>query len=904
MDYAAVGETTNLAARLQQVAEPDTILISETTQRLAQGYIRLEALPAIQVKGKAEPVIRYKVLGVGPRRSPLAGWEERVLSPFVGRERELTTLEELLAQVEGGHGQVVGIVGEAGVGKSRLLYEFRRRLTGKRVTYLEGRCLSYGSAMPYHPMVDVVRHNCGITDTDDAALISEKVRFSLQEVGLDPEDAAPYLLQLVGVKEGMERLTALSPEAIKTRTFATLRQMSLNGSRQRTLIFEVEDLHWIDKTSEEYLASLVESLAGTAILLLCTYRPGHRPSWLEKSYATQLALHPLPPQDSRTVVTSTLQRAQVPETLTQLILAKAEGNPFFLEELTRAVLERADALVEVAVPDTIQGVLMARIERLPEDTKRLLQTAAVLGREFTLPLLRRLWEEPGTLEPQLQDLKRLEFLFERSGAEEPVYVFKHALTQEVAYESLITTQRQLLHSVAGQALEALYAGRLEEAYDRLAHHYARTDEAGKAGEYLTRFAEKAARSYANVEAVTALQEALEHVERLPAIERDHRALDIVLRLAHSLHFLGRFQDTLALLHHQQARVEQLQEPALAGPYYFWCAHTYSFLGDQEQAAQSAQRALEEGRRCGDDATMGKTYYVLARQGYWSGQYLRGIEHGQQAVSLLERTPERWWLGQAHWAVAINYYFMGAFAQALAAAAQAHALGEALGDPRLQSYAAWTMGLIEATRGEWEAGIAACHRSVAHSPDPLNTAVALGFLGHAYLESGDAVAATSALEQAVQHMSRFRFRQLHGWYLVFLGEAYLLSGQLDQAQASVLQGLEITRDCRFQHGIGWAQRALGRIALVSGALAEAETHFMEALQTFASTQGHFEVGRTHLALAELAHAQGDVPAATTHLHEAHSWFIALQVSKYIERTAQLARQYGVTLAAASPKELMH
>jgi tetratricopeptide (TPR) repeat protein len=233
--------------------------------------------------------------------------------------------------------------------------------------------------------------------------------------------------------------------------------------------------------------------------------------------------------------------------------------------------------------------------------------------------------------------------------------------------------------------------------------------------------------------------------------------------------------------------------------------------------------------------MGKTYYVLARQGYWSGQHLGGIKHGQQAVSLLERTPERWWLGQAHWAVAVNYYFMGAFAQALAAAAQAHDLGEALGDPRLQSYAAWTMGLMEATRGEWEAGIAACHRSVAHSPDPLNTAVALGFLGHAYLESGDAVAATSALEQAVQHMSRFRFRQLHGWYLAFLGEAYLLSGQLDQARASALQGLEITRDCRFQHGVGWAHRALGRIARVSGALAEAETYCMEALQTFASTR---------------------------------------------------------------------
>jgi tetratricopeptide (TPR) repeat protein len=320
-----------------------------------------------------------------------------------------------------------------------------------------------------------------------------------------------------------------------------------------------------------------------------------------------------------------------------------------------------------------------------------------------------LWEEPGTLEPHLLELKRLEFLYERSSAEEPVYVFKHALTQDVAYESLITTQRRVLHAAAGQALEALYADRLEEVYDRLAHHYARTDEAGKAVEYLTRFAEKAASSYAHAEAVTALQEAFGHIEHLPAAVRDHCVLDIVLRLAHSS-ISWAASRSLELLLPQQVG-STTSGAGARRPVLFLVRSHLQLYGDQEQAAQSAQRALEEGRRCGDDATTGKTYYVLARQGYWSGQHLSGIEHGQQAVSLLERTPERWWLGQAHWAVAVNYYFMGAFAQALEAAAQAHALGEALGDPHLQSYAAWTMGLIEATRGEWEAGIAACHRSV-------------------------------------------------------------------------------------------------------------------------------------------------------------------------------------------------
>src|SRR5262249_31092581 len=252
-----------------------------------------------------EPVPIYKVIGTLPRRSPIASRSERTLSPFVGRERELATLEVLFTQVEVGQGQVVGIVAEAGGGKSRLLYEFRQRLQGKRVTYLEGRCLSYGSTMPYHPIIDILRNNCAITETDSPEAITEKIRFALHEVGIDAEASSPYLLQLLGVKDGTASIAVLTPEAIRTRTFDTLKQMSLKGSQQRPLVFEIEDLHWVDKTSEEYLASLVESLPGTAMLLLTTYRPGYRPPWLEKSYATQLSLRSLASHHAVTLVHST-----------------------------------------------------------------------------------------------------------------------------------------------------------------------------------------------------------------------------------------------------------------------------------------------------------------------------------------------------------------------------------------------------------------------------------------------------------------------------------------------------------------------------------------------------------------------------------------------------------------------
>jgi len=379
MDYSAIGDTTNLAARLQQLAEPGTILVSESTTRLVQGVVRLETLAPVEVKGKTEPVSIFKVLGTLPRRSPIAHRSERTLSPFVGRERELATLEELLTQVEAGQGQVVGIIAEAGGGKSRLLYEFRQRFQDKRVTFLDGQCLSYGSSIPYHPIIDLVRQHCAIAEGDNTETLSAKVRCALQAVGMDAEECSPYLLQLLGVKAGTEPLAVFTPEAIRTRTFEVLKQMSLKGSQQRPLIVAIEDLHWIDQTSEAYLSSLVESLTGASILLLTTYRPGYRPPWVEKSYATQVSLHTLPQHHAVTVVHSTRQQQALPQHLERVIIEKAQGNPFFLEELTRAVVEQHGLHAEVTVPDTIHGVLSARIDRLPEAHKQLVADGCCSG---------------------------------------------------------------------------------------------------------------------------------------------------------------------------------------------------------------------------------------------------------------------------------------------------------------------------------------------------------------------------------------------------------------------------------------------------------------------------------------------------------------------------------------------
>ena len=901
MDYTAVGDTTNLAARLQQLAAPGTILVSKATAQLVKSHVQLEALGTLQVKGKVAPVSAYKVVERRPRRSPWQMFQERPLSRFVGRQQELTTLDELLAQVESGEGQAVGIVGEAGVGKSRLLYEFRQHLADKRLTYLEGHCLTYGSTIPYLPVIDIIRNNCGITETDSTEVISEKVHFSLREVGMVAEEGAPYLLHLLGVKEAQASLASLSPEAIMSRTFATLRQMGLLGSRRRPIVFAVEDLHLSDQTSEACFAMLVEGLAGAPILFLATYRPGYRPPWLGKSYATQIALRHLPPQESMAVVYSILPPEKRTEALVQAILSKAEGNPFFLEELARVAAEHEDVQTIVTVPATVEGVIMARIDQLHDAPKRLLQTAAILGRNIPLRLLREIWDEPTTLEAHLQELQRLEFLYERTGVEEPTYVFRHPLTQEVAYASLLMAHRQTLHAAVGRALEALYVDRLEEACDRLAYHYAHTDNAAKAIEYLTRSAEKAARSFAHAEVVAALQEALGHAERLPAADRDRLLLDVVLRQVHSLIFLGRFGETLDLLKRYEPRLTHLQDPTLAGPYYFWLGLTYGVLGDQQHAGHYAQQALVEAQHSNDEATMGKAYYVLSMEGYWAGRPQQGVEYGAKAVALLEPTTERYWLGMAYFYQGLNAYLMGEFAQALALLNHAQAIGDATGNPRLQSVAAWITGWLYATQGDWAAGIARCQQGLESSPDPLNTAGALGYLGTAHLEQGNVTQAIPLLEQSIQQWQKFHFPQLQGWFTALLGEAHLLKGDSEQGQTLAFQGLAIAREVQFSYGVGVAQRILGKALQARSLYAEAETYLKDALQTFTAMAARFEVGRTHLALAELAHQQGDHSATTLHLTNAYELFQRLQIPRYVEQTSVRATALGVSLPAEKGRD---
>jgi class 3 adenylate cyclase/tetratricopeptide (TPR) repeat protein len=812
MDYTAIGDTTNLAARLQQHAEPGAILISEATWRLVRDDVQAEPLEPIAVKGKAKPVVSYRVLAAIPRRSPLRGLGNRALSEFVGRNRDLVHMLGLMAEVQEGRGHVVGIVGEPGAGKSRLLYELRQALAGRPATYLEGRCLSYGGSIPYVPVLDIIKQNFGVLETDSAETVTAKVRSGIEEVGLDPDEWGPILLLFLGVKEGTERLAALTPETIKARTFDMLRQLSLSGSRRQTLILAVEDLHWIDKTSEEYLGSLVDSLSAASILLICTYRPGYRPPWIDKSFATQTSLRPLSSRDSLRVVHSVVDARVLPERLAKIIVEKAEGNPLFLEELARSVGDRPDASATLAMPDTVQGVLQARIDRLADAPKRLLQTASVIGREVPLKLLRAVWEAPGSLDVHLLELKRQEFLHEKTAEGDRAYVFKHALTQDVAHDSLLTPARQALHEATACALEAIHLDRLEEYYERLAYHYCQTANRDKALEYLGLASQKAAKANAMQEAMAYFDQAMPLLDTMPDTESNRRRR-VLLIVNQWIVFwqLFRVPEYYELLTRHQPMAAALGDSNLLAKFQLYVGHCQWVFGLLDQAVDTSMNAVRLNEAAGAAGGAGQACCMLQ----WTHLYLGNLEQAlswrEPALHGIRQHFDLRWYAWSLGAASLTYSFLGRFDEAVDDARKALATAEEYRDNSMVSFAHWNLSLAYTSRGDVAKAIEHSQTAVEKAPTPADKAWAQHFLGWAWSrgdrarEGADLLATILPLYEATQFVPGQIFAGM------YLGEAHWRAGQLDDAERTLRIALARAAGT-YKFFIGFIQRLLGEIAL--------------------------------------------------------------------------------------------
>ncbi len=855
-------------------AEPNAIWVSEAAVRFLERRFEL-----ISSAGQVARLAGREPTGVGARGR---------MAQFVGRDDELELLRNRLDAALRGRGQVVGISGEAGIGKSRLLHEFRQGLRQEQIMYLEGRCVSYGSNVPYLPMLDLLRQQCGIIETDTVGMVADKVHAALEGLGMNPADTAPYLLYLLGVEPGTEFLSRLSPEVIKARTFQALRQLSLASSRQRPLILAIEDLHWIDTISEEYLASLVETLAGAPVLLLVTYRSGYRAGWLEKSYTTQITLQPLSSEESVSVVRSVGEA--LPEPVMGMIVERAEGNPFFLEELARAAGEHED----FAVPDTIQAVLLARIDRLPAEEKALLQTAAVIGKDVPFTLLQAIAEFPGeVLRLCLAHLQAGEFLYETRLVPDLEFTFKHALTQEVAYGSLLQDRRRSLHLRIMEAIERLSPDRLAEQVERLAHHALRGEVWEKALAYCRQAGVKAFTRSANREAVACFEQALDALAHLPRSRALlEQAVDLRLDLRQSLLPLGELGRIADSLLEARAVAEILDDQRRLGLVSAYLIHSFREAGDYQQALESGQRALAIAARLGDFALQIPANFYLGQHYYVLGEYGRAIGFLQENVESLQGDRVRERFGMAGLPSVHNRVWLawclgelGQFSEGIACGDEGIRIAEAADHPFGLAAACSGVGVLFLIKGDLHRAVLVLERGLS-----LCQIVPFWFpriaspLGAAYALSGRLAEALLLLEEAVAQAAAMGFTDIQPLRVARLSEGYLVAGRIQDAATVAGRALDLAREHRQRGCEAWALRLLGEIASRREPFEaeKADEYYRQAI-TLAEELGMRPLqAHCHFGLARLYRRIGKPDQARSELSAAIDLYRSMEMTSWLEK----------------------
>lgn len=645
MDYTAVGDTVNLAARMEQWASPNGIYVTRNTQRAIAGYFELRDLGVLEVKGKAEGVQAYQVMRDLAARTRLDASVERGLTPYVGREEQLRELRRQFEQARGGEGRVVFVTGEAGMGKSRLLLEFRR-LLGEEASWLEGRCISWGHNFPYLPVMEIVKQNFGVEDGDDDAEIARRTAARARDWGDGGAQAEPFVRYLLNVDAGDE-VTAMDPVERRARVLDALRMMLMQESDRRPLVVVVEDLHWVDEQSEEALAAMIDAAASCSVLLIVTSRPGHVHALGDRTYFSRLVLRNLEPQHSASMVEGVLQAAGIPDDLQRLIIAKAEGNPFYIEEVSKSLLESgalrrrnggfelARPADQIRIPDTVQEVILSRLDRLERSARDAVQRAAVIGREFPVSLLERVSEAGVAIDTLLAELKQMELIYEKAYFPELAYTFKHALTQEVALSTLLAERRQALHRTVAGAIEELYAERLSEHYESLAYHYSSGEDWQKALDYSKRVALRAESLHAPRAVIEYLSRAIDASQKLElppdamlhnARGRAHEAVG---------DFAGAREDHEAAIAAAAAAGDRRVEwRAYIDLGMLWAGRDYAHAGAYWQRAHAIARELEDERMIATS---------LNRLGNWSinsDHPIEALQHHDEALAIFQRLDDR------------------------------------------------------------------------------------------------------------------------------------------------------------------------------------------------------------------------------------------------------------------------
>jgi class 3 adenylate cyclase/tetratricopeptide (TPR) repeat protein len=897
VEYRLVGHTANLAARMEALAPTGSIAISEDTRKLVEGYFQLKALGPTIVKGVSEPVNVYEVTGLGPLRTRLQRSAGRGLTKFVGREREMEALMHAAAQAKSGHGQIVAAMAEPGVGKSRLYFEFKATSQSGWMV-LETFSVSHGKASAYLPVIDLLRNYFDIAAGDDERKRREKVTGRILALDRSLEDTLPYLFSLLGIVEGDDPLAQMDGQIKKRRTLETIKRILRRESLNQPIMVIFEDLHWIDSETQELLNLLADSIGTAKILLLVNYRPEYSHQWNSKTYYIQLRLDPLGRESAEEMLLALLGDGKDLLPLKRLIIERTEGTPFFIEEIVQALFEDGvlrrngtvtlvKSMSAVKVPATVQTILASRIDRLPHDEKELLQTLAVLGREFALSMVRRAVGKGADddLDRRLADLQMAEFIYEQPATGDVEYTFKHALTQEVAYNSLLAERRKHIHERAAQAIESLFAASLADHYEELAHHYSRSDSVAKAVEYLERAGARAAQQPAHSEAIGYFTRALELLQRLPnGAARDSQELDLQMALSGSSFVaigLRAFEREPALVRAREL-CERLGDNARLMEALLALAHLRFNQRDFEVARELAERVLAISEQAKAPVILAGAHSVLGLVRFATGHFAATREHFERAVELFATTAPRGH-GALFAQIARNVLlavliFLGYPVTALGRTREYLTAARRSTDPFFLAFALLGDGMnhvwlrdgrmvgVVAERAEEVLSIATEH------PAPLFLIVAAFVRGWAMVSAGRAEEGIAEMRRSVSD-PMVAGAALFALLLAVLAETCGRNGRAEEGLDLVAKGLAAAEQTGMTVGEAELHRIKGDLLIandISNA-AEAERCIRTAIDVSRRQGARLFELRATTSLARLLGQQGNREEARTMLAEIYNWF---------------------------------
>ena len=904
VDYSALGHTTHLAARMQELAGAGAILLTTATLREVEGFVEVKSLGAVQAKGVSRPVDAYELVGATSARKRLHAAVSRGLTPFVGRKTEIEIFQRLIEQTAIGRGQVFSMVGEAGMGKSRLVHEFVHYHVPSDWLVLEGTSVSYGKATAYFPVIELLRRYFAISEGEETESIQVKVINYVLKLDEMLKDAIPPILALLNalpdhkedslagkgsngrrqdVIDAITRFNSMEPQQRRRNTFDVLKRVFMRESQKNSLILVFEDLHWIDSETQAFLDSLVESLPMTRILLLVDYRPGYDQTWVDKTYYTQIRVDPLRSTGADELLQHLLGNNEDLAPLKELLIKRTEGNPFFVEESVRSLAETGILIGEkggyrpglkiesIRIPSTVQTVLADRVDRLSLDEKHLLQTAAVIGVIVPLPLLRSVSELPDDeLYQYLARLQAAEFLYETNLFPELEYTFKHALTNEVVYGALLHERRTSLHGRIVGALEGIAGDNLQDHIEELAHHAFRGELWDKAVVYSKEAAARAVSRSSFRNAVFWFEQALEAVRHLPETpDTLKHAVDFRFEIRNALFMLGDFEQGLKYLEEARAAAVALNDRSRLGMLFnFMTAHA-QIQGNSEQAINYANQALNHTKALEHLDLHIVAHYFLGVAHHNVGQYDQAIGVLERALSLIgDRKHERFgtpvivsvvcraWLVRC-------FAQIGKFREAVAYGDQAIQIGVESNHPYSVVYAYYGAGVLFLTKGDYDRAIAELKRGleVCEAADiPVHQPLIASCLGSAYAFAGRLDEALRLLDRAVGHTAWMRRKGGLALRMAGVSEGYMLAGRTEAAEALARHGLKVSHETNDKGSRAWLLRILGDLIARSSPLkAEpAEANYAESLGLAQELGMRPLQAHCHLGLGQI-HAQAKEPA---------------------------------------------